>query len=98
MSTYDLIGLYPRKGSIAVGSDADFVVWDVFAQGQEKRLTNGMLHHAVDYTPYEGMKLGAWPGITVSRCPASGRVHRTTAIRWTNGSEAGGSRYPRQPC
>ena len=26
-----------------------------------------MLHHAVDYTPYEGMKLRAWPGVTLSR-------------------------------
>ena len=42
-------------------------MWDVFAQGQEKLLTNSMLHHAVDYTPYEGMQLRAWPGVTVSR-------------------------------
>ncbi len=56
-------GLHPRKGTIAVGSDADLVIWDE----REVTLDNGMLHHAVDYTPYEGMKLKAWPGLTLSR-------------------------------
>jgi dihydropyrimidinase len=54
-------GLHPRKGTIAVGSDADLVIWD------ERRFTlrNDQLHHAVDYTPYEGMELQAWPGLTL---------------------------------
>jgi len=56
-------GLHPRKGTLAVGSDADLVIWDE----REVTLDNGMLHHAVDYTPYEGMKLKAWPGLTLSR-------------------------------
>ncbi|UCU94347.1 dihydropyrimidinase [Hydrogenophaga taeniospiralis] len=55
-------GLHPRKGTIAPGSDADLVMWD---EG-EFELTNSRLHHAVDYTPYEGMKLGAWPGLTLA--------------------------------
>ena len=46
-------GLYPRKGTIAVGSDADIAIWD-----PKKKLT---LTHAllkdVDYTPYEGLEL-----------------------------------------
>lgn len=56
-------GLHPRKGTIAPGADADLVIWD------EKPVTlkNTMLHHAVDYTPYEGMELKAWPGVTISR-------------------------------
>lgn len=62
-----LYGLYPRKGTIAVGSDADFVIWEQFPEGQERILTNGMLHHAVDYTPFEGMRLRAWPASTISR-------------------------------
>ncbi|WP_225785136.1 dihydropyrimidinase [Xenophilus sp. Marseille-Q4582] len=62
-----LYGLYPRKGTIAVGSDADLVVWDRFPEGQERVLVNAMLHHAVDYTPYEGMRMRAWPATTVSR-------------------------------
>ena len=56
-------GLHPRKGTIAVGSDADLVVWDE----RPVKLSNTQLHHAVDYTPYEGMQLKAWPGLTLSR-------------------------------
>ncbi|MFT4268356.1 MAG: dihydropyrimidinase [Xenophilus sp.] len=56
-------GLYPRKGSIAIGADADLVVWDE----QPRTIANAMLHHAADYTPYEGMRLAAWPGMTLSR-------------------------------
>ncbi|MEZ5700731.1 MAG: amidohydrolase family protein [Burkholderiaceae bacterium] len=46
-------GLHPRKGAIAIGSDADLVVWD---EG-ERTIRNAELHHAVDYTPYEGQRL-----------------------------------------
>lgn len=55
-------GLHPRKGTIAVGSDADLVIWD------ERALTlrNADLHHEVDYTPYEGMQLKAWPALTLA--------------------------------
>ncbi len=56
-------GLHPRKGTVAIGSDADLVIWD----HREITLTNSMLHHAVDYTPYEGMTLKAWPGLTMLR-------------------------------
>ncbi|HYF17492.1 MAG TPA: dihydropyrimidinase [Ramlibacter sp.] len=56
-------GLHPRKGTIAVGSDADLVVWDE----REVVIDNARLHHAVDYTPYAGRKLQAWPGLTLSR-------------------------------
>lgn len=56
-------GLHPRKGTIAVGADADLVIWD---EG-ERIVRNADLHHAVDYTPYEGMRLKAWPGVTISR-------------------------------
>ena len=54
-------GLHPRKGTIAIGSDADLVIWD------ERKFTlrNAQLHHAVDYTPYDGMALKAWPGTTL---------------------------------
>ena len=55
-------GLHPSKGTIAIGSDADLVIWDE----REVVLRNEALHHAVDYTPYEGMKLRAWPGMTLA--------------------------------
>jgi len=46
-----LFGLFPRKGTIAPGSDADLVVWDPLASST---ITVETLHQQVDYTPYEG--------------------------------------------
>ncbi len=59
-----MYGLYPRKGTIAIGSDADIVIWD---DKREVTIRNSELHHAVDYTPYEGMKITGWPSVTLSR-------------------------------
>jgi dihydropyrimidinase len=59
-----LYGLHPRKGAITVGGDADLVIWD---PDRRYRLTNAMLHHNVDYTPYEGMDLRGQPVTTISR-------------------------------
>ncbi len=56
-------GLHPRKGTLAIGSDADLVIWD----HREVVVKNSLLHHAVDYTPYEGMTLKAWPALTMLR-------------------------------
>lgn len=58
-----LYGLYPRKGTIEPGSDADLVIWDE----RDLVVRNADLHHAVDYTPYEGRRLRAWPAMTLSR-------------------------------
>lgn len=49
-----LFGLYPRKGVLAVGSDADIVVWDPETRGVIKA---ALQHHNCDYTPYEGMRI-----------------------------------------
>lgn len=59
-----LYGLHPRKGAIAIGADADIAIWD-----PEKRvtITNDLLHHNVDYTPYEGLEVQGWPKIVLSR-------------------------------
>jgi len=51
----------PGKGRIALGADADLVLLD---EGQRK-IRAGELHSAVDYSPYEGMTLRAWPYATV---------------------------------
>ena len=59
-----LYGLYPKKGTIAVGSDADIVIWD---PERKTEITAGMLHDNVGYTPYEGRKLRGWPVTVLSR-------------------------------
>ena len=59
-----LMGLYPRKGAIAVGSDADLVVWDPDA---ERTIALDDLHHESDYSPWEGWEVRGWPTATVLR-------------------------------
>ncbi len=59
-----LYGLYPRKGTIAIGSDADIAIWD---PKREVGVTAGMLHDNVGYTPYEGRHLHGWPVTVLSR-------------------------------
>ena len=59
-----LYGLYPKKGTIAVGSDADIAIWD---PERETVITAGILHDNVGYTPYEGRRLRGWPVTVLSR-------------------------------
>lgn len=59
-----MYGLYPRKGSIVVGGDADIVLWDPQCR---RTIRNDQLHHAVDYTPYEGRSVQGWPVLTLVR-------------------------------
>jgi dihydropyrimidinase len=59
-----MYGLYPRKGTIAIGSDADICIWDTTI---ERTITQSELHDAMDYTPYEGMKMRGWPVVVLSR-------------------------------
>ena len=53
-----LYGLYPQKGTIAIGSDADLALWD---PDRRLTLTNDLLQHGADYTPYEGIDVQGWP-------------------------------------
>lgn len=57
-------GLYPRKGTIAVGSDADICIWDPDLVGT---IRQDRLHHGADYTPYEGFQVTGWPVSTMLR-------------------------------
>ena len=59
-----IYGLYPRKGTIAVGSDADIVIWDA---DREVTISADMLHDNMDYTPYEGRRVKGYPITTLSR-------------------------------
>jgi dihydropyrimidinase len=59
-----IAGMYPRKGVIAVGSDADLVVFDPEAR---RTIRATELHSACDYDPYEGWDVTGWPEIVVSR-------------------------------
>ena len=59
-----LNGLHPRKGSLAVGSDADIAIYD---PDVHRTIHAGNLHMATDYTPFEGMALRGWPATVLSR-------------------------------
>src|SRR3954469_4519709 len=57
-------GLYPKKGTIAVGSDADIVIWN---PERKETISQKLLHHRSDYTPYEGIAVTGWPVSTMVR-------------------------------
>ena len=83
-----MMGLYPRKGNIAIGFDADLALWD---PKRKVTITNDMMQHAIDYTPYEGMEITGWPMATVLR----GRVvMRDGKVQAEPGS---GAYLPREP-
>ena len=62
-----VFGLYPRKGTIAVGSDADLVVVDL---SLERTVRAENLRGMSDFSPFEGKKLKGWPVATIK----SGRI------------------------
>lgn len=53
-----IYGMYPRKGVLAEGSDADITIWDPDYEGV---IENDKLHMNVDYSPYEGLKVKGQP-------------------------------------
>ncbi|KKM12788.1 hypothetical protein SY88_01540 [Clostridiales bacterium PH28_bin88] len=59
-----IFGLYPRKGDLQVGSDADVVVFNPEAP---RELRARALHSAAGYTPFEGMTVRGYPEVTILR-------------------------------
>jgi dihydropyrimidinase len=58
-----IMGLYPRKGVIAAGSDADITILDPTRRGNVRAADL----HETDYTPWEGHEIFAWPVTTILR-------------------------------
>jgi dihydropyrimidinase len=83
-----MFGLYPRKGSLEVGADADIVIFD---PDKSITLTSEVLHENVDYTPYEGFELGGYPVLTLAR----GRILVQDGEHI--GGDPGGRFIPRNP-
>jgi dihydropyrimidinase len=75
------MGLYPRKGALAVGSDADIVLLET---GLSKTIRAADLHET-DYTPWEGHVVTAWPAVTI--------LHGTVVVE--NGAFSGDLRHGR---
>jgi dihydropyrimidinase len=59
-----LYGLYPQKGALVIGADADITLWD---PTRTDTIRQENLHHGSDYTPYEGMEITGWPVRTILR-------------------------------
>ncbi|MGH7911722.1 MAG: amidohydrolase family protein, partial [Candidatus Dormibacteraceae bacterium] len=59
-----LFGLYPRKGTIAVGADADVVAWDL---GETRTIDGATMRSRADYSVYDGWNVTGWPAYVLSR-------------------------------
>jgi dihydropyrimidinase len=83
-----IFGLYPRKGVIREGSDADLCLLDP----NERRIVAGERHHsAADFDLFDGIEVTGWPVLTVSRGDI---VYEQGAVR----GEAGRGRFvPGEP-
>ncbi|OWY06040.1 dihydropyrimidinase [Thioclava sp. F1Mire-8] len=87
-----LYGLYPQKGALVIGADADITLWD---PERKAVIRQASLNHGADYTPFEGMEIEGWPVRTILRgqtIAADGEVleqgrtgrylSRTTSSAW----------------
>jgi dihydropyrimidinase len=58
-----IMGLYPKKGALAVGSNADIVL----LERRQRRIVRAAEMHEADYGRWEGRDLAAWPSMTILR-------------------------------
>lgn len=85
-----LFGLYPRKGTIAPGSDADIIVWNPH---DTRTIDGSSMYSNAGYSPYDGWEITGWPELTISRGEV---VARATTERIEVSAEAGrGNLAPR---
>ena len=59
-----IAGMYPQKGTISVGSDADITVID---PEKEVTLSVAQMHSNCDFSPYDGVQVKGYPVATISR-------------------------------
>jgi dihydropyrimidinase len=83
-----IFNIYPRKGSVSVGADADLVVWDPKAS----RTISAKTHHQkVDFNIFEGMTV---TGINTVTIAAGKVVYEKGELK----VEQGAGRYVNRPC
>jgi dihydropyrimidinase len=63
-------GMWPTKGNLRVGADADVVVWN---PQRRQSLAASALHMNVDHSPYEDVTVAGWPDLVLSRGDAGAR-------------------------
>jgi dihydropyrimidinase len=63
-NTAKLFGIYPQKGTIQVGSDADLVIWDF---DEERVIKDKDMFSKAGFSIYDGMKVVGWPKTTIRR-------------------------------
>ena len=73
-----MFGLFPRKGTIAVGSDADLVIYD---PRTDHILSKDLSLSRVDYCPYEGMRMNGSPWVVIQRGRVIRKSHGTPGRR-----------------
>jgi len=59
-----ILGLYPKKGAVLVGADADLIVWD---PSRKKTITAGKQQSAIDYNVFEGFEVEGLPRFVLTR-------------------------------